>query len=93
VAHADAVLIMGSSMAEQHRVRFRVVIQARERGEAVLHVDPRFTRTSAMADIWAPIHAGSGTRRFPPDAARLDSGRSRFRGAGQDGCGPKQSVI
>jgi len=78
---------MGSSMAEQHRVRFRVVIQARERG------DPRFTRTSAIADIWAPIHAGSGTRGFPPDAARLDSGRSRFRGAGQDGCGPKQSVI
>jgi formate dehydrogenase major subunit len=59
LAHADAILIMGSSMAEQHPVGFRFVIQARERGAAILHVDPRFTRTSAMADVWVPIRAGS----------------------------------
>jgi len=57
--HADAILIMGSSMAENHPVGFRWVIKAREKGATVIHVDPRFTRTSAMADMWAPIRAGS----------------------------------
>ena len=46
-------------MAEQHPVGFRFVIQARERGARVIHVDPRFSRTSAMADVWVPIRAGS----------------------------------
>src|SRR5512138_1837665 len=50
---------MGSSMAEQHSVGFRFVMQARERGATVIHVDPRFTRTSAMADIWVPLRAGT----------------------------------
>ena len=50
---------MGSSMAENHPVGFRWVIKAREKGATVIHVDPRFTRTSAMADMWAPIRAGS----------------------------------
>ena len=59
LVNADAILIMGSSMAENHPVGFRFVIQARERGATVIHVDPRFTRTSAMADMWAPIRAGS----------------------------------
>lgn len=34
-------------------------MEARERGAKVIHVDPRFTRTSAMADIWLPLRAGS----------------------------------
>jgi formate dehydrogenase major subunit len=59
--HADAILIMGSSMAENHPVGFRWVIEARERGATVIHVDPRFTRTSAMADLWVPLRAGSDT--------------------------------
>ncbi len=59
LANADAVLIMGSSMAENHPIAFRFVVQARERGGAVIHVDPRFTRTSAMADVWVPLRAGS----------------------------------
>src|SRR3954464_6755647 len=50
---------MGSSMPEQHPVGFRFIVQARERGATVIHVDPRFTRTSAMADIWVPVRAGS----------------------------------
>jgi formate dehydrogenase major subunit len=57
--NADAILIMGSSMAENHPVGFRWVIKARERGATIIHVDPRFSRTSAMADLWAPIRAGS----------------------------------
>ncbi len=57
--NADAILIMGSSMAENHPVGFRWVIKARERGATVIHVDPRFSRTSAMADMWLPLRAGS----------------------------------
>jgi formate dehydrogenase major subunit len=56
---SDAILIMGSSMAENHPVGFRWVVKARERGATVIHVDPRFSRTSAMADIWTPLRAGS----------------------------------
>src|SRR4051812_1079552 len=50
---------MGSSMAENHPVGFRFVIEARERGGTVIDVDPRFNRTSAMSDVWVPIRAGS----------------------------------
>src|SRR5207253_9924881 len=50
---------MGSSMAENHPVGFQWVIEARERGAKIIHVDPRFNRTSAMADIWVPLRAGS----------------------------------
>jgi formate dehydrogenase major subunit len=59
LANADAILIMGSSMAENHPVGFRFVVQARERGGKVIHVDPRFNRTSAMSDVWVPLRAGS----------------------------------
>ncbi len=50
---------MGSNMAEQHPVGFQWVMEAKERGAKVVHVDPRFTRTSAMADLHVPIRAGS----------------------------------
>ncbi|MCB9733716.1 MAG: molybdopterin-dependent oxidoreductase [Deltaproteobacteria bacterium] len=56
--NADCVLIQGSSMAEAHPVGFRWVVAAKERGATIIHVDPRFSRTSALADIWAPIRAG-----------------------------------
>ena len=46
-------------MAENHPVGFQWVIEARERGAHVIHVDPRFSRTSAMATMWAPLRAGS----------------------------------
>jgi formate dehydrogenase major subunit len=57
--NADAILIIGSSMAEAHPVGFRWVVKARERGACVIHVDPRFSRTSAVANIWVPLRAGS----------------------------------
>src|SRR5467141_4077121 len=50
---------MGSNMAEQHPVGFQWVMEAKERGAKVIHVDPRFTRTSAMADLYVPVRAGS----------------------------------
>lgn len=59
LSNADAILIMGSSMAENHPVGFQWVVAAREKGAKIIHIDPRYTRTSAMADIWAPLRAGS----------------------------------
>ena len=46
-------------MAENHPVGFQWVVAAREKGAKIIHVDPRFNRTSAMADIWVPLRAGS----------------------------------
>ena len=59
LADSDTILIMGSSMAEQHPVGFQWVMEARERGCKVIHIDPRFTRTSAMADVWVPLRPGT----------------------------------
>ena len=59
LANADAILIMGSSMAENHPVGFQWVMEARERGAKIIHVDPRFNRTSSTADIWVPLRAGT----------------------------------
>src|SRR5260370_9478286 len=50
---------MGSNMAECHPVGFQWVMEAKARGATIIHVDPRFTRTSAMADIHVPLRAGS----------------------------------
>src|SRR3954467_1491619 len=50
---------MGSNMAEQHPVGFQGVVGAKERGAQVFHVDPRFTRTSAIADVHVPLRAGT----------------------------------
>jgi formate dehydrogenase major subunit len=46
-------------MAEAHPVGFQWVMAAKERGAKIIHVDPRFTRTSAHADTFVPIRAGS----------------------------------
>jgi formate dehydrogenase major subunit len=57
--NSDCIVIMGSNMAENHPVGFQWVMEARERGATVIHIDPRFTRTSAMASKWVGIRAGS----------------------------------
>ena len=59
LANADCIIVMGSNMAENHPIAFRFVLQAKDKGATIIHVDPRFTRTSALADIYAPIRAGS----------------------------------
>jgi formate dehydrogenase major subunit len=46
-------------MAECHPVGFQWVMEAKKRGATVIHVDPRFTRTSALADLHVPLRAGS----------------------------------
>jgi formate dehydrogenase major subunit len=58
VINAD-VIMPTSNWAECHPVSYKWVMKAKERGAKIIHVDPRFTRTSATADIWAPIRSGT----------------------------------
>jgi formate dehydrogenase major subunit len=57
--NADCIVLEGSNMAECHPVGFQWVMEARERGATIIHVDPRFTRTSAVADEHVPLRVGT----------------------------------
>ncbi|MCT2585432.1 formate dehydrogenase [Actinophytocola gossypii] len=57
--HSDCIVIEGSNFAECHPVGFQWVMKAKARGATVIHVDPRFTRTSALSDLHVPIRAGT----------------------------------
>ncbi|MET7437866.1 formate dehydrogenase [Streptomyces sp. NPDC005496] len=57
--HSDCIVIQGSNFAEAHPVGFQWVMEAKKRGARVIHVDPRYTRTSALADLHVPIRAGT----------------------------------
>ncbi|OLZ61958.1 formate dehydrogenase [Streptomyces sp. IMTB 2501] len=57
--NADCIVIEGSNMAECHPVGFQWVMEAKARGAKLIHVDPRFTRTSALADVHVPLRAGT----------------------------------
>ena len=50
---------MGSNMAENHPVGFQWPMEARRRGAKLIHVDPRFSRTSAVCNLYVPIRAGT----------------------------------
>ena len=64
---------MGSNMAENHPIAFRFVVEAQRKGATFIHVDPRFTRTSALADIHATIRPGTDIA-FPGRADPLHPG-------------------
>jgi formate dehydrogenase major subunit len=58
--NTDCALIMGSNAAENHPMSFKWLMKAKEtRGAKIIHVDPRFTRTSARSDIYAPLRSGT----------------------------------
>ncbi len=57
--YSDCIVIMGSNMAENHPVGFQWAIEAREKGARLIHIDPRFTRTSAMADTHVALRPGT----------------------------------
>jgi formate dehydrogenase major subunit len=57
--NSDCVWIQGSALMEAHPVGSRWAMKARERGAKIIHVDPHFSRTSAVADLHVPIRAGS----------------------------------
>jgi formate dehydrogenase major subunit len=58
IQHSD-VIMATSNMAENHPVGFQWVMKAKERGAKLIHVDPRFTRTSAAADLHVPLRSGT----------------------------------
>jgi len=71
--NADVILNMGSNVAENHPVSFKWIQAAKDKGGILIHVDPRFTRTSAKADIFARLRSGTdiaflgGRRKFNID--------------------------
>jgi formate dehydrogenase-N, alpha subunit len=62
IKNTDVILAMGGNPAENHPVGFKWFLEARKaRGAKIVAVDPRFTRTGALADLYAPIRAGADT--------------------------------
>ena len=57
--NADVVLIMGGNPAEDHPIAMNWLARAKERGTYILHVDPRFNRTSSIADVFAKLRSGT----------------------------------
>jgi len=59
IKNSDCILIMGSNAAENHPISMKYVTEAQLNGAKLINVDPRFTRTSSKADIYAPIRSGT----------------------------------
>ena len=57
--NSDCILIMGSNAAENHPIAFKWILRAKDRGAKIIHVDPRYTRTSARCDIHVPLRSGT----------------------------------
>ena len=57
--NADVILAMGSNPASNHPISMKWIMRARERGAKLISVDPRFTQTSAKADLYAPLRSGT----------------------------------
>jgi formate dehydrogenase major subunit len=65
IRHADLILINGANPAEAHPVGFQWMMRAKlDRGAKIIHADPRFTRTSAVADTYLRIRTGSDVAYF-----------------------------
>ncbi len=59
IKNADAILIMGSNAAENHPISFKWVLRAKDKGAVVMHVDPKFSRTSARSTFHVPLRSGT----------------------------------
>ena len=57
--NSDLIVLEGSNMAEAHPVAYQWVVEAKKRGATVIHVDPHYSRTSVLADMFVPLRAGS----------------------------------
>jgi formate dehydrogenase major subunit len=85
IKNADVVFVMGGNPAENHPCGFKWALEAKKtRGAKIVAVDPRFQRTAAVADVYAPLRAGSDiaflngiiryaieTRRYHADYVKL----------------------
>ncbi|WP_461209682.1 formate dehydrogenase-N subunit alpha [Desulfocurvus sp. DL9XJH121] len=59
IQYAKSILIMGSNAAEHHPISFKWVLKAKDKGATVMHVDPKFSRTSARCDFHVPLRSGT----------------------------------
>ncbi len=59
IKNADVILVMGANPAENHPISMKWIARARENGAKFIVVDPRFTRTAAKADVYAPMRSGT----------------------------------
>jgi formate dehydrogenase major subunit len=60
IKNADVILIMGGNAAEAHPCGFKWVTEAKAHNKArLIVVDPRFTRSASVADVYAPIRTGT----------------------------------
>jgi formate dehydrogenase major subunit len=60
IKNADVVLVMGGNAAEAHTCGFKWVTEAKaHNGAKLIVVDPRFTRTAAVSDLYAPLRPGT----------------------------------
>jgi formate dehydrogenase-N alpha subunit len=59
MGNSDCILIIGTNCAGNFPVSVKWITRAQERGSKLIHVDPRFTRTSSRADIYASFRSGT----------------------------------
>lgn len=59
LVNSDCIIIMGSNMAEAHPVGFYWPMEAKKKGAVTVHIDPRYTRTSAACDHHVHIRPGT----------------------------------
>jgi formate dehydrogenase major subunit len=57
--NSDLIVLEGSNMAEAHPVAYQWVTEAKARGATIIHVDPHYSRTSVLADLFVPLRAGT----------------------------------
>jgi len=59
IANADVIMAIGSNPSENHPAAMGHIMAAKDKGGKLISVDPRFTRTSAKADIYCPLRSGT----------------------------------
>src|SRR3982750_1959735 len=57
--NCKTILVEGSNVAENHPMAFKWIRKAQQNGAKIIHVDPRYTRTSSAADVYARIRPGT----------------------------------
>jgi formate dehydrogenase major subunit len=59
IQNADVIMVIGSNAAVNHPIALRWVRKALDAGAKLISVDPRFTRTSTQAHVYAPLRSGT----------------------------------
>jgi len=59
LGNSDCIMVIGGNMAESFPIAFKWATRAMEKGAKLIHVDPRFTHTSARADLYAGVRPGT----------------------------------